>query len=73
MMDRNKIKRCPICGSQNIEHKLGEHKSKLRGIAYNVPQTVCLNCGEIFLGPDSLEIIRSNELKTKHNLNIITS
>lgn len=65
MIDRNKIKKRPICGSENIEHKLGEHVSKLRGIAYEVPQTVCHQCGEIFLGPDSLEVIRKYELQGK--------
>lgn len=60
-----KIKRCPICGSENIEHKLGDHVSKLRGTAHEVPQTVCHHCGEIFLGPDSLEVIREYELQRK--------
>lgn len=73
MMERTKIKRCPICGNKNIEHKLGDHVSKLRGITHNVPQTVCHNFGEIFLGSDSLSVIRSNDVKIKHNLNIITS
>ncbi len=65
MIERNKIKKCPICGSDSIEHILGDHVSKLRGTAHKVPQTVCHDCGEIFLGPDSLEVIRSYELKTK--------
>lgn len=68
MIERNKIKKCPICGSTNIEHKLGDHISKLRGIAHNVPQTVCYNCGEILLGPDSLEVIRLYEKKSKQEM-----
>ncbi len=60
-MDRRKIKECPMCGSGNIEHRLDDHKSKLRGIAHNVPQTVCHNCGEVFLVADSLEVIRAYE------------
>ena len=60
-----KIKRCPICGSENIEHTLGDHVSKLGGTAHEVPQTVCHHCGEIFLGPDSLEVIREYELQRK--------
>ena len=65
MIEREKITECPLCGSKNIEHKLGDHVSKLRGAAHRVPQTICHDCGEIFLGPDSLEIIRSYELKAK--------
>lgn len=65
MIERNKIKRCPICGSESIEHILGDHISKIRGVAHNVPQTVCHECGEIFLGPDSLEVIRSYEHQAK--------
>jgi len=61
MIDRKKIKECPLCGSHLIEHKLGDHKNKLRGIAHNVPQTVCHECGETFLGPDSLSVIQSYE------------
>jgi len=68
MIERDKIKRCPICGSTNIEHKLGDHVSKLRGIAHDVPQTVCHNCGEILLGPDSLEVIRLFEKKGKQEM-----
>jgi len=71
-MERNKIKRCPICGSDNIEHKLEDHVSKLRGIAHNVPQTVCHNCGEILLGPDSLEVIRLYESKLKQEISNLT-
>ena len=60
-MEREKIKNCPICGSKSIEHIYGDHISKIRGIAHNVPQTVCHECEEIFLGPDSLELIRAYE------------
>jgi|LGOV01.1.fsa_nt_gb YgiT-type zinc finger domain-containing protein len=66
MIERKKIKECPICGSDDLEHKLGDHVSKIRGVAHNVPQTVCHECGEIFLGPDSLEVIRSQEVRAKH-------
>ena len=66
MIEREKIKECPICGSEDLEHKLGDHVSKIRGVAHNVPQTVCHKCGEIFLGPDSLEVIRSQEAHAKH-------
>ena len=65
MIERNKIKTCPLCGSESIEHILGDHKSKIRGTAYNVPQTLCHDCGEIFLGPDSLEVIRFYERSLK--------
>lgn len=65
MSKREKITECPICGSTNIEHVRGEHISKMRGTVRNVPQTICHNCGEIFLGPDSLEIIRSHEHKAQ--------
>lgn len=65
MIDRKKIKKCPLCGSEAIEHILGDHLSKLRGTAHNVPQSICHKCGEIFLGPDSLEVIRSQEKKLK--------
>lgn len=54
-----------MCGSEAIEHILGDHVSKLRGTAHNVPQSICHKCGEIFLGPDSLEVIRSQEGKLK--------
>ncbi|MGE0086795.1 MAG: YgiT-type zinc finger protein [Desulfococcaceae bacterium] len=67
MFERKKIKTCPLCGSKNISHILGEHKSRIRGTAYNVPQTVCSDCGEIFLGPDSLEIIRMYANQKKQN------
>ncbi len=73
MIERNKITRCPICGSENIEHKLGDHISKLRGIAYNVPQTVCHDCGEVFLGPDSLEVIRKYEWQRNLKASDVTS
>lgn len=73
MIDRKKIKKCPICGSENIEHKLGDHVSKLRGTAHNVPQTVCHNCGEIFFGPDSLEVIREYESQRKLKVSDVTS
>ena len=73
MTERNKIKRCPICGSDNIEHKLGDHVSKLRGIAHDVPQTVCHNCGEILLGPDSLEVIRLYESQRRHKTDQVTA
>lgn len=56
-----------------MEHKIGKHVSKLRGIAYNVPQTVCHDCGEIFLGPDSLEVIHSYKCKSQQEINLITS
>lgn len=65
MIERSKIKECPICGSKNIEHRLDDHVSKLCGIAHNVPQTVCHDCGEVFLGCDSLEVIRSYEPQVK--------
>jgi YgiT-type zinc finger domain-containing protein len=65
MIDRKKIKKCPLCGSEAIEHIPGDHVSKLRGTAHHVPQSICHNCGEIFLGPDSLEVIRSQEGKSK--------
>lgn len=65
MINRKKIKRCPICESESIEHISGDHVSKLRGTAHNVPQTVCYNCGEVFFGPDSLEVIRSYESQVK--------
>ena len=58
---RNKIKICPLCGSGSIEYILGTHKSKIHGTAYNVTQTLCHNCGETFLGSDSLEVIRFYE------------
>ena len=61
MIDRKRIRKCPLCGSGNIEHISGDHISRLRGTSYNVPQTVCHECGEIFLGPDSLEAIRMNK------------
>jgi transposase-like protein len=73
MIERNKIKRCPICGSTNIEHKLGDHVSKLRGITHNAPQTVCHNCREIFLGPDSLEVIRLYDSQRKHKIENVTA
>lgn len=73
MIDRNKITKCPICGSENIEHKLGDHVSNLRGIAYDVPQTVCHQCCKIFLGPDSLEVIRKCELHPKLKVSDVTS
>ena len=57
MIEQEKITECPLCGSTNIEHVRREHISKIRGTVYNVPQTICHNCGEIFLGSDSLEII----------------
>ena len=66
MIDRKKIRSCPLCGSNNIAHILGEHSSILRGTAYNVPQTVCYDCGEIFMGPDSLEVIRMNKKRRGH-------
>lgn len=65
MIERTKIKKCPLCGSKSVEHILGDHISRIRGTAHNVPQTVCHDCGEIFLGPDSLEVIRSYELMTQ--------
>jgi len=65
MIDRKKIKKCPLCGSEAIEHMLGDHVSKLRGTTHHVPHSFCHNCGEIFLGPDSLEVIRSQERKLK--------
>ena len=34
-------------------------------LAQNIPQTICHECGEIFLGPDSLEVIRSQEIRSK--------
>ena len=73
MIDMSTIKRCPICGSTNIEHKLADHVSKLRGIAHGVPQTVCHNCGEIFLGPDSLEVIRLYDSQRKHKIDNVTA
>ena len=73
MIDRKKIIRCPICGSTNIKHRLGDHVSKLRGTAHNVPQTVCHDCGEIFLGPDSLEIIRFYESQKRDKVSNATS
>ena len=66
MNERERITECPICGSANIEHVRKEHISKMRGTVHNVPQTICHNCGEIFLGPDSLEIIRSHEQGVQH-------
>ena len=65
MIDRETITECPLCGSTKIEHFLGEHTNPLRGTAQNVPQTICHNCGEIFLGPDSLDVIRSQEKRPK--------
>ncbi len=66
MIEREKIKEYPICGSEDLEHKLGNHVSKIRGVTHNVPQTVCHKCGEIFFGPDSLQVIRSQEARAKH-------
>jgi len=40
MIDRTKIKKCPICFNTNIEHKLGDLMSKLTGITHDVPQTI---------------------------------
>lgn len=65
MKERNNITECPLCGSTNIEHVRRDHISKIRGTAHNVPQTICHDCGEVFLGPDSLEVIRSHERKAK--------
>jgi len=65
MIDRKTITECPLCGGKNIEHTMGEHTNLLRGTAYNVPQTICHDCGEVFLGPDSLEVIRAQEIRTK--------
>ncbi len=70
-MDRKKIKTCPMCSSQKIEHKFGDHGSIRYGTTPNVPQSVCHNCKEIFLGPDSLEVIRSNKVNTRYRLNTI--
>ncbi|HAO19236.1 MAG: hypothetical protein BWK80_23730 [Desulfobacteraceae bacterium IS3] len=63
MIDRKKIKKCPLCGSGDIAHISGKHISRLHGISYNVHQTVCHECGEVFLGTDSLEVIRMNKRK----------
>jgi hypothetical protein len=60
MKNKINLKRCPMCGSHSLEYKLADHVSKLRGTAHKVPQTVCLECNEIFFGPESLKIIRSN-------------
>lgn len=67
MIDRKTITECPLCGSTNIEHIVGEHTNPLRGTAYNVPQTICHDCGEAFLGPDSLEVIRAYEPHIKRS------
>jgi len=64
-MERDKIKNCPICSSKSIKHILADHVSRIRGTAHNVPQTICYDCGEIFLGPDSLEVIRMYEPQIK--------
>jgi YgiT-type zinc finger domain-containing protein len=72
MIDRKKIKTCPICGSQKITHVYGDHVSKHYGTTPNVPQTICQNCGEIFLGPDSLDVIRSTKLNMKRKINTMT-
>jgi YgiT-type zinc finger domain-containing protein len=65
MIETSQITECPLCGSQNIEHILGDHVSKIRGTAHNVPQTICHDCGEVFLGPDSLEVIQTHERQEK--------
>lgn len=67
MIDRKTITECPLCGSQNIEHILDAHTNPIRGTAYNVPQTICHDCGEVFLGPDSLEVIRNQEHSIKRS------
>lgn len=59
MNARTSLTVCPLCGSSDIEHLVGDHVSALRGTARNVPQTVCHACGEVFFGADSLEVIRS--------------
>lgn len=61
MTVHERLTECPICGSQNLEHLLGEHRSSLRGTAHNVPQTVCRSCGEVFLDAESLKVIRQSE------------
>ena len=65
MIEGNNITECPLCCSTNIEHVRRDHISKIRGTAHNVPQTICHDCGEVFLGTDSLEVIRSYERKAK--------
>jgi len=72
MIDRKDIKRCPVCKSTNIEHRLGDHVSELRGTVHNIPQTICHDCGEIFLGPDSLEIIRFYESQGTKRVSSVT-
>ena len=59
MINRKTIQECPLCGSTDIEHIWADHLSKIRGTAYNVPQTICHTCKEVFLGPDSLAVIQS--------------
>lgn len=66
MKNKEILKKCPMCGSLSLEYKLADHVSKLRGTAHNVPQTVCLECGEIFLGPESLKVIRAEAGQLEH-------
>ncbi|MBF0450800.1 MAG: hypothetical protein HQK75_08875 [Candidatus Magnetomorum sp.] len=65
MIDRKSITQCPLCGSNSIEHVWADHKSKIRGMAYNVPQTICHTCKEVLLGPDSLAVIQTYQEKEK--------
>lgn len=59
-MNETIFKECPMCEGE-IEHKLDVLHHPVRGDIPNVPYSVCKVCGEIFLGRESYQAIRSFE------------
>ena len=59
MRNERQLKECPICGSQKLENRVSFYKSKYHGEIPDIAQTICLDCGEGFLDPESLRKIDS--------------
>jgi len=51
---------CPSCGG-TVKKKVATLDHPKRGKLPNLPHEQCLDCGEIFFGPDSYQVIRSLE------------
>ena len=65
MNEKRELKQCPMCGSKNLKHRVAVYSSTKYGKIPKVPQTLCLDCGEGFLLPESLRIIDAYRRKIK--------
>ncbi len=62
-MKDSEFTECPICSGKLERRTVLDHPKK--GIIHNIPHHACTNCGEIYLGDESFDIVHNYCRKEK--------